>query len=1087
MQGIRSALKRAPKKRVPEICKHGRLFEPILSRPTIAILAFAIFISLTVVGWSIVQELQERNENTRFEKALVEVTQKIEYHFSGYEQVLKGALGLLLASESVSRNEWRTYVNALRIDDNYPGIHGIGFAKYISPSQLAAHIAEVRAEGFGSYKVWPESPRKEYTSILYLEPFSGRNLRAFGYDMFSNPVRRAAMARARDIGEAALSGKIQLVQETHEDIQAGILMYLPYYYAANIPRTVDERRASLAGYVYTPLRMDDFVGAVLRSELDILDLRIFAGEAMVESSLLFDSKKSQPGKPGIADIPKFKRVISISLYGQTWAIEASSRPAFEEAIKSYEPFLVLLGGILVSILTAMVSFVLSANKEKALALGRVNKKLLLAIEEQQATTLELSNAKLRTERILESITEAFYTLDREWRFTYVNKEAENLLRRKREDLLGRVVWEEFEEAAGTALDHEFHRALIENVSVTFEEFYIPLGKWLEVHAYPSEEGLAIYFRDITARKHFEQARQEADSRLRQQASLLDKARDAIIVHGIDRRIQFWNQGAERLYGWTSEDVAGKSIEMLYENLAAFNEATRLLLNSGEWRGEIQQRRKDGSVLLVEAHWSLVRNDDGRGQSVFAINTDITHRKAAEKEILHLAFYDSLTGLPNRQLLLDRLRHALAVSTRNHGTGALLFIDLDNFKLLNDTLGHDLGDLLLQQVALRLSSSVRESDTVGRLGGDEFVVILEADFSNGHDEGLARIRIICERIRSAFNQSFNLGAYEHNITPSIGIALFNDQLLTTNELLKRADLAMYQAKASGRNAMCFFDPDMQAETNARAALESDLRQSWERKEFILHYQPQVDSRGIMGAEALVRWQHPHRGLLPPSEFISRTEEIGLILPLGGWVLETACSQLAIWSLQPETAQLNLAVNVSPRQFCQPDFVEQIISILDRTGANPKRLKLELTESILIRNMEETIEKMMALKAKGVGFALDDFGVGYSSLYYLKRLPLDWLKIDRSFVRDVLTDNNNATIVRAIVLLAKSMGLAVIAEGVETLAQKDFLATQGCSTYQGYLFSRPLPLDQFEELVHGRNQYRQSQVGRVTKTGGVCKIN
>lgn len=1079
MQEIHRVLKRTPEKRAPEIYKPGHLFEPILSRPTIATLAFAIFISLTVVGWSIVQDLQERNENTRFEKALIEVTQKIEYHFSGYEQVLKGTLGLLLASESVSRNEWRTYVDALRIDDNYPGIHGLGFARYITPSELAAHIAEVRAEGFPSYKVWPENPRQEYTSIVYLEPFSGRNLRAFGYDMFSNPVRRAAMARARDTGEAALSGKIQLVQETREDIQAGVLMYLPYYDVANIPRTVEERRASLAGYVYAPFRMDDFVRAVLRSELDILDLRIFAGEAMVESSLLFDSKRSQTGRPGIADTPKFKRVIPISLYGQTWAIEASSRPAFEEAIKSYEPYLVLLGGILVSILTAMVSFVLSANKEKALALGRVNKKLLLAVEEQKATTLELSNAKLRTERILESITEAFFTFDREWRFTYVNKEAENLLQRKREDLLGRVVWEEFEEAAGTALGRELHRALMENVPVTFEEFYIPLGKWLEVHTYPSEEGLAIYFRDITARKHSEQARQEADSRLRQQASLLNKARDAIIVHGVDRRIQFWNQGAERLYGWTSEDVADKSIEMLYENLAAFNEATRLLLNSGEWRGEIQQRRKDGSILLVEAHWSLVRNDDGRRQSVFAINTDITQRKAAEKEILHLAFYDSLTGLPNRQLLLDRLRHALAVSTRNHGTGALLFIDLDNFKLLNDTLGHDLGDLLLQQVGLRLNSSVRESDTVGRLGGDEFVVILEADFSKDHDEGLAKIRVICERIRSTFNQSFNLGAYEHHITPSIGIALFNDQSLTTNELLKRADLAMYQAKASGRNAMCFFDPDMQAETNARAVLESDLRQSWERKEFILHYQPQVDSRGITGAEALVRWQHPHRGLLPPSEFISRTEEIGLILPLGGWVLETACSQLAIWSLQPETAQLNLAVNVSPRQFCQPDFVEQIISILDRTGANPERLKLELTESVLVRNMEETIAKMMALKARGVGFALDDFGIGYSSLYYLKRLPLDWLKIDRSFVRDVLTDNNNATIVRAIVLLAKSMGLAVIAEGVETLAQKDFLATHGCGAYQGYLFSRPLPLHQFEELVHGRNRYQQPQLGSLPK--------
>lgn len=1010
-----------------------------LSRPVIATLTFVIFMSLTLVSWSVVQDLEERHENSRFDKVIAEAIHKIEHHFSGYEQVLKGGLGLLLASHSVSRDEWRTYVNALRINDRYPGIHGIGFAKYIPPSRLAVHTEEVRAEGFPSYKVWPETPRQEYTPTIYLEPFTGSNLRAFGYDMFSNAVRRAAMSRARDTGEAALTGKVKLVQETGDDIQAGVLMYLPYYGTANPPKTVEERRVSLGGYVYASFRMDDFVRATLRRELDILDLRIFDGEAMAEDSLLFDSVKHRSG-PLL--VPKFKRVIPISLYGQTWAIEASSRPAFEKAIKNYEALLVLLGGIVVSMLTAMVSFVLSVNKEKAMGLGR---------------------AKLRTERILESITEAFYTLDQKWCFIYVNKEAENLLRRNRDDLLGKVVWEEFKEAVGTTFDREYHRALMENKTVTFEEFYIPLDGWFEVHAYPSEEGLTVYFRDITERKESEQARQEAHVRIRQQASLLDKATDAIIVRGIDHRIQFWNQGAERLYGWMAEEVMGRATDMLYDNVAIFDEANRSLLSAGEWRGELTQRRKDQSTLIVEAHWTLVRNDDGEPQSIFAINTDITQRKSAENEILHLAFYDSLTGLPNRRLLLDRLGHALAVSARNRRMGALLFIDLDNFKLLNDTLGHDMGDLLLQQVAPRLISSVRETDTVARLGGDEFVVILMGDFSEDHDEALTQVSTICERIRSTFIQPFNLDPYLHHITPSIGIALFNDQSHTTNELLKRADLAMYQAKASGPNAMRFFDPDMQAKMNARATLESELYKSWERNEFILHYQLQVDSRGIIGAEALVRWQHPRQGLLSPSEFIPLAEETGLILPLGEWVLETACSQLASWALQPETAQLNLSVNVSSLQFCQPDFVEQVISILDRTGADPQRLKLELTESILVHDMEDTIAKMMTLKTRGVGFALDDFGIGYSSLYYLKRLPLDWVKIDQSFVRDVLTDNNDATIVRAILLLAKSMGLAVIAEGVETGAQKDFLASHGCTAYQGYLFSRPLPLDQFERFV------------------------
>ncbi|SEA47367.1 diguanylate cyclase domain-containing protein [Nitrosospira multiformis] len=446
------------------------------------------------------------------------------------------------------------------------------------------------------------------------------------------------------------------------------------------------------------------------------------------------------------------------------------------------------------------------NKEKATAPGRVNKKLLSAIEKQKATALGLSHAKLRPERILDGITDAFYTLDREWRFTCLNKEAENLLRRSRSDLLGKVVWEEFKEAVGTIFDHECRRALMENTTVKFENFYAPLDGWFEVHVYPLEDGLAVYFNDITKRKQSEQARQEAEARIRQQASLLDKATDAIIVHGIDHRIQFWNQGAQRLYGWTPEEVIGKSIEMLYDNPLAFHEASKLLLNTDEWRGEIAQRRKDGSILLAEAHWTLVRNDEGQAQSVFAINTDITQRKMAENKIEHLAFYDSLTGLPNRQLLLDRLSQALSARARKHRMGALLFIDLDNFKLLNDTFGHDLGDLLLQQLAPRLISCIRESDTVARLGGDEFVVILITDFSENYEESLAQIKAICERIHSAFNQPFNLRAYKHHSTASIGVVLFNDQSHTTDELLKQADLAMYQAKASGRNAMCFFDPD-----------------------------------------------------------------------------------------------------------------------------------------------------------------------------------------------------------------------------------------------------------------------------------------
>ncbi len=559
-------------------------------------------------------------------------------------------------------------------------------------------------------------------------------------------------------------------------------------------------------------------------------------------------------------------------------------------------------------------------------------------------------------------------------------------------------------------------------------------------------------------------RRETDMRVRDQASLLDKAKDAIIVRDLDSVIQFWNKGAERLYGWTEKEAIGKStMQLLHTDTAEFQSATESLLKKGDWLGEIVQVHKDGTPLVIEGHWTLVRDDAGQPQSILAINTDISQRKAVEIEIQHLAFYDPLTGLPNRLLLIDRLQHALVASARSKKAGALLFIDLDNFKTLNDTVGHDVGDLLLKEVAVRLVSCVRESDTVARLGGDEFVVLLEYV---GEDlmEAAAHARAVGEKVITAFTQSFELRGYPHHSTPSIGVTLFNDQLTNVDELLKRADLAMYQAKASGRNTMRFFDPEMQAVINTRVELEADLRQGLQHSEFELHYQPQINSDGqVTGAEALARWRHPRRGMVPPAQFIPVAEDTGLILLLGHWVLETACQQLVSWAACPETANLTLAVNVSIRQFRQPDFVPQVLEVLKSTGADPGRLKLELTESLLVENVEDVIVKMTELKEKGVTFSLDDFGTGYSSLSYLKLLPLDQLKIDQSFVRDVFSDTNDAAIARTIIALGQSLGLKVIAEGVETAEQRDFLKINGCMAYQGFLFSPPLPIEQFDAFL------------------------
>ena len=561
--------------------------------------------------------------------------------------------------------------------------------------------------------------------------------------------------------------------------------------------------------------------------------------------------------------------------------------------------------------------------------------------------------------------------------------------------------------------------------------------------------------DITRRK-------QAEQQLRIAATAFE-AQEGMVVTDTDNVILRVNRAFSEITGYSAKEAVGRTPSLLKSgrhDAAFYAEMWEDLRRLGTWQGEIWNRRKSGEVYPEWLTITAVSGDDDEVTHYVATLTDITQRKAAEDEIKNLAFYDPLTRLPNRRLLLDRLQQALASSARSKREGAIFFIDLDNFKTLNDTLGHDKGDLLLQQVAQRLTTCIREGDTVARLGGDEFVVMLE-DLSANPKEAAAQTETVGEKILVTLNEIYHLAGHEHHSTPSIGITLFNDHLNSVDELLKRADLAMYQAKAEGRNTLRFYDPEMQALINSRVSLEADLRNGLQERQFVLYYQPQVREDGtILGAEALVRWNHPGRGLVPPAEFIPLAEETGLILPLGHWVLEAACTQLVAWTTNEKAAGLTLAVNVSARQFRQTDFVEQVLAVLAHTGADPHRLKIELTESLLLDDVEDIIAKMTALKAKGVGFSLDDFGTGYSSLAYLKRLPLDQLKIDQSFVRDVFTDINDAAIAQTIIALSQTMGLSVIAEGVETEEQRDFLSRQGCQTYQGYLFSRPLPLDGFE---------------------------
>ncbi|OYY89641.1 MAG: hypothetical protein B7Y42_14020, partial [Polaromonas sp. 28-63-22] len=637
---------------------------------------------------------------------------------------------------------------------------------------------------------------------------------------------------------------------------------------------------------------------------------------------------------------------------------------------------------------------------------------------------------MRLSTTLASITEAFATLDRQGRFTYLNSESERMLQRTSSELLGRQIWQELDESDSSRLRTDMQEALAEGLHLEFEDFYPHLGKWLALRAYPFEEGIAVYLRDVTS------LRRSQEQLLLLQTSI-SRLNDLVLITeagSIDEpgpRIVFVNDAFEKHTGYSRDEVLGKAPRMLQGPLTQRAELDRIreaLTQAQPVRAELVNYKKDGTLYWIELEIVPVDYFNRGLTHWVAVARDITERKAAEDEIEHLAFYDTLTQLPNRQLLMDRLKSALTRSGRTRDIGVLMFIDLDHFKVLNDSLGHARGDQLLQQVAIRLAGSVRLSDTVARLGGDEFVVMLE-HLGDDPDLAIDRARAAGEKIRAALSEPYELAGHAYHGTCSIGITCFSQQQHGIGDLLKQADLAMYQAKAAGRNAVCFFDPAMQAAATANAALSSQLRQALQDHEFVLHYQPQVGpGERMLGVEALVRWQHPARGLMGPDAFITQAEESGLILPLGQWVIESACAQLARWALHPQTEALSIAVNVSARQFRHPEFVESVLKIIRQHGIAPNRLKLELTESLLATGMEVTVAKMGMLKEAGVTLSIDDFGMGYSALSYLKHLPLDQLKIDRAFVKDVLTDPNDAAIARTIIGLAQSLGLGVIAEGV-----------------------------------------------------------
>lgn len=945
---------------------------------------------ITYVAQSGPRESSRQALQSEFDYRSGRIVDDINSRLQSYEQILEGTSGLFAGSDSVSRDEFVQYVRLLRLDGKYAGIQGIGYAVLISPDALGSHVATIRAEGVPEYDVRPPGTRDFYSSIIYLEPSNWRNQRAIGYDMLSEPVRRAAMNDARDEGTSRITGKVRLVQETEEQVQAGFLMYLPVYRAKSPHQSLEERRANIAGWVYAPFRMNDLMAGILGPGLgelaSVLNLEIHDGNSRSPESLMFDSN-STLGNPDAA----FHTVKHLDLFGHQWTIVINSLPAFDARLRSEKANIISFAGAMGSILLALIAWLLVNGRTRAIVMA-----------EAMTTELRLSEGALRKRnrdlRLLSDCNMAMVQAEEE------HKLLAEICRLCVETGGYRMAW------VGYA-QHDEGKTVQPIAQSGYEDGYLE-GidvSWADSSHGQGPTGTAIrtgrpcIVQNIQESAVMAPWREAATKRGCQSSVALPLVCDAAIL------------GALNIYA--SEENAFDLDEL---------------------------------KLLEELASDLA-------YGIVSLRTRSAHEVAKEK-LEFLSNFDPLTHLPNRLLLRDRFEQALLVARKGHDTMTMLYIDLDHFKEINEGFGYAAGDQVLVTVVTRLRQCLPVSATISRVSADEFVVLLTDNLE------VADVAVMADAIREALAESVRLDGNVLNLSCSIGIGLFPTDGEDFDTLLKNAHAAVDHAKEAGRNNYRFFTRTMNAGLAEQIQLTGKLSGALRNNEFLLHYQPQLDIRSgrIIGAEALVRWRDADGELIPPGRFIPLAERSGHIIPIGEWVLNEACRQARVWAEQFPVAPV-VAVNLSAIQFKRGNVLELVAKALEASGLQPDLLELELTESILLQDVDETIKTLEGLKALGVKLSIDDFGTGYSSLSYLKHLTVDKLKIDQTFVRDMLADQEGAAIVKAVIQLGHALQLTVIAEGVETEAQRIFLTDSECDEAQGYWFSRPLPADAFGRLL------------------------
>ncbi|WP_121942970.1 EAL domain-containing protein [Acidovorax sp. 100] len=1006
-------------------------------------------------------------EEARFTQETRAFTEALSQRIAGHTEVVNGLRGLFTANPRLSRLDFERAASEMEVGQRYPGVRNLSFTRWVPGREREAYEARVRADtslspdGLPQFKIHPPGERAEYFVAEYLWPMFG-NEGVLGLDISAQPANLAAMRYSRDSGQTVVSAPFDLLQETTH--RAGIVIRVPVF-----DPTAGTAEQRFVGAVASTLRVYDlvqglgsqgFLNGIAVAMADLGPVRPDSGDAMVRPLL----EQTAPGLPGVRPL-----VRELGVHDRRWQLTFYPTRSFLTASETRLPWLAGLAAAVVSLLLASVVALLVRQRTLALVRAQLSDDARRESEERFRALFNQATVGVAQ---VDSAT---------GQFVRVNQRYADILGYSPEEMVG-MTFQSLTHPDDLAADMAQVRRLQSGdvPEYRLEKRYIHKDGhevWGDLTvssmwASGSAPGHHIaVVQDITARKRMEEDLRANEQRLR---SILERLPMGLCLVQDDGLISFRNQRYVQICGYTQEEVPDTDTwwQRAYPDAAERDAIRQRLLDTRHLGviplAEYTIRCADGKYKPVEISGIFV--EGGR----LITMQDLSERKAAEEEINQLAYYDPLTRLPNRRLLMDRLQQALATSARHQRSGALLMLDLDNFKTVNETRGHDRGDALLLQVAHRLRGCVHEDDTVARQGGDEFVVVLE-DLGDSPEEAAARAEDVGQRILGVLREPYQIDGAAHHSSLSMGVTIYSGTRETVDELLKRADLALYQAKNAGRDTLRFYDPQMQAAVSARATLELDMRVGLAQGQFELYYQPQIDHGRITGAEALLRWRHPRDGFISPAHFIPLAEETGLILPLGEWVLQAACRRLAAWAQQPDLALLSLAVNVSPRQFHQSGFVAQVLAALAGAGADGHQLKLEMTEGLLLQDVEDTIDKMGQLKGYGVGFSLDDFGTGYSSLSYLKRLPLDQLKIDQSFVRDVLTDPNDAAIARTVVALGTSLGLRVIAEGVETEAQREFLERHHCHAWQGYLLSPPVAVAEFEALVRRTNGALDGRLG------------